>query len=135
VNPIQFDNLEDYVEFLDWQKSQGIRCPVLFLQHTFDAQGNSTYKIRPSVSEPQGGLPPAYTQSRPNPTLLVDAGRGDPPYNKNSIPAHDQSNMYIGATTPLDASATLIQGAGKLDEITTIDQIMEQSPIQNAESN
>ena len=35
VNPIEFDNLEDYVEFLDWQRSQGIRCPVLYLQQTF----------------------------------------------------------------------------------------------------
>ena len=25
VNPIKFDNLEDYVEFLDWQRSKGIR--------------------------------------------------------------------------------------------------------------
>ena len=24
VNPIKFNNLEDYVEFMDWQKSQGI---------------------------------------------------------------------------------------------------------------
>jgi hypothetical protein len=41
---------------------------------------------------------PAY----PNPTLLVDAGRNDPPYNKNSFPAFDQSSYYIGTTTPLD---------------------------------
>ena len=29
VNPIEFDNLEEYVEFIEWQRSQGIRCPVL----------------------------------------------------------------------------------------------------------
>ena len=27
VNPIKFNNLEDYVEFLDWQRSQNIKCP------------------------------------------------------------------------------------------------------------
>ena len=32
VNPLRFNNLEEYVEFLDWQRSQGIRCPILFLQ-------------------------------------------------------------------------------------------------------
>jgi inorganic pyrophosphatase/exopolyphosphatase len=32
VNPVEFENLEDYTEFLDWQRSQGIRCPVLYLQ-------------------------------------------------------------------------------------------------------
>ncbi len=124
VNPIEFENLEDYTEFLDWQRSQGIRCPVLYLQSTYDAQGNNIYKVRPSVSEPQAGLPPSsaaptgiasqeppilesslgYPDSLayPNPTLLVDATRNDPPYNKGSYPAHDQSSYYVGKTTPLD---------------------------------
>jgi hypothetical protein len=101
VNPIQFENLEDYVEFLDWQKSQGIRCPVLYLQESYDAQGNSSYKVRPSVTEQQGGLPP-NPPIYPNPTLLVDATRSHPPYNKNSYPAYDESNQDIGSTTPLD---------------------------------
>jgi hypothetical protein len=120
VNPVEFDNLEDYTEFLDWQRSQGIRCPVLYLQETYDAQGNPVYKARPSVSEPQAGLPPSIASSTgdiiqestlgdsnalayPNPTLLVDATRNDPPYNKNSYPAYDETSYYIGTTTPLDA--------------------------------
>jgi len=124
VNPIEFDNLEDYTEFLDWQRSQNIRCPVLYLQETYDAQGNKVYKTRPSVSEPQAGLPPSaaaplgiasqvnpFMESSleqvgepayPNPTLLVDATRNDPPYNKNSYPAYDETDYYVGTTTPLD---------------------------------
>ena len=126
VNPIEFENLEDYTEFLDWQRSQGIRCPVLYLQETYDAQGNPVYKVRPSVSEPQGGLPPSIASSSgdtimestmgnpdalayPNPTLLVDATRNDPPYNKNSIPAYDESSYYVGTTTPLDTMNTVQQ--------------------------
>jgi len=99
VNPVEFENLEDYVEFLDWQRSQGIRCPVLYLQHSYDSQGESTYKVRPSVTEPQGGLPPSY----PNPTLLVDAARNDPPYNQGTAPGYDSTSYYVGTTTPLDA--------------------------------
>ena len=116
VNPIEFENLEDYTEFLDWQRSQGIRCPVLYLQQTYDAQGNPVYKVRPGVSEPQGGLPPSIASSlgniiteetsqnllNPTPTLLVDATRNDPPYNTNSYPAYDETSYYIGTTTPLD---------------------------------
>jgi hypothetical protein len=118
VNPIEFENLEDYTEFLDWQRSQGIRCPVLYLQQTYDAQGNPVYKVRPSVTEPQSGLPPSIASSigniipeqptnsgipsLPNPTLLVDATRNDPPYNTNSYPAYDESSYYVGTTTPLD---------------------------------
>ena len=119
VNPIEFSNLEDYSEFLDWQRSQNIRCPVLYLQETYDAQGNKVYKTRPSIHEPQAGLPPSIASSSgemiiesglgtpdmpayPNPTLLVDATRNDPMYNVNSYPAHDQSDYYVGTTTPLD---------------------------------
>jgi hypothetical protein len=115
VNPVEFDNLEDYTEFLDWQRSQGIRCPVLYLQETYDAQGTRVYKARPSVSEPQAGLPPSIASSSssdtafinsplayPNPTLLVDATHDDPPYNTNSYPAYDSTPYYIGTTTPLD---------------------------------
>ena len=101
VNPVEFDNLEEYTEFLDWQRSQGIRCPVLYLQQSYDAQGNEVYKSRPSVSEQQGGLPPSGP-TYPNPTLLVDATQNDPSYNINSYPAHDQTSYYVGTTTPLD---------------------------------
>ncbi len=98
VNPIEFDSLEDYTEFLDWQRSQNIRCPVLFVQETFDAQGKKVWKSRPAVDDVMGGLPPEH----PNPTLLVDAGRNDPPYNRDAYPAFDQTFYYVGATTPLD---------------------------------
>ena len=101
VNPVEFDNLEEYTEFLDWQRSQGIRCPVLYLQQSYDAQGNEVYKSRPGVSEQQGGLPPSGP-IYPNPTLLVDATQNDPSYNINSYPSHDQTSYYVGTTTPLD---------------------------------
>ena len=128
VNPIEFDNLEDYVEFSQWQRSKGVRCPVLFLQKTYDAQGDSVYKNRPGVDDLQGGLPPslvnqpikptstsdqaqaqaqAQTQGekqlkRPNLTQLVDATRNDQPYNTNSLPGYDTTSYYVGTTTPLE---------------------------------
>ena len=133
VNPVEFDNLEDYTEFLDWQRSQNIRCPVLYLQETYDAQGNKVYKARPSVSEPQAGLPPSTSaptgiasqvppmmetslepvgdEAYPNPTQLVDATRNDPPYNTHSYPAYDETDYYVGTTTPLDQMNTQQQTA------------------------
>ena len=56
VNPIQFNNLEEYTEYIQWERANGINCPVLFLQHEYDAQNNSTYKLRPSLDNQQGGL-------------------------------------------------------------------------------
>jgi hypothetical protein len=117
VNPVKFNNLEDYVEFLDWQRSQNIKCPVLFLQHSYDAQGKPVYKFRPSPTDLQGGLPPVLTygtdahaiplsvqesvQEAPQ-TKLIDAGRDDSPYNDNSYPGYDPINLYQGEYTPLD---------------------------------
>ena len=111
VNPIEFDNLEDYTEFLEWQKAQGIRCPVLYLQQSFNAQGEPCYTARPGVSDLQGGLPPCKPKY-PNPILLNDATRNDPPYNKNSYPAFDQSSQYVGTTTPLDGMNYKAENSG-----------------------
>ena len=32
VNPIVFNNLSEYEEFINWQKAQNIKCPVLYLE-------------------------------------------------------------------------------------------------------
>lgn len=119
VNPIIFQNLEDYSEFLDWQRANGIHCPVLNLEKTYDTQGNEAYKVQTSILDPQGGLPPMRmygldsSNSMPNPqsqtlktTLLTDAGRDDPSYNWNSYPGFDPQGQNIGQTTPQDAMDT-----------------------------
>ena len=107
VNPLEFKNLDDYVEFTEWQRSQDIRCPILYLQQSYDAQGNAVYKARPSPTNLQGGL--QDVQMMPSGQIvtdpvqkLIDAGRNDPPYNENSYPSYDKDNQYIGLKTPLD---------------------------------
>ena len=104
VNPIKFDNLEGYVEYLEWQKHNNINCPVLFLQRSFDAQGKAIYQVRPDIFDAQGGLPATVPMGEQpmKTTKLIDAGRNDPPYNKNSFPAFDPMNLYQGDYTPLD---------------------------------
>jgi hypothetical protein len=98
VNPIKFNNLEDYVEFMDWQRGQGIRCPILYLQHSFDAQGNPVYKIRPSPLDLQGGLPPVAsggaTAANANANFIEDSDK--PPMNANSYPAFDPMEPNAG---------------------------------------
>ena len=116
VNPVRFNNLEEYVEFLDWQRSQGIRCPVLYLQEVYDSQGNMTYKARPSVSDPQGGLPPTTASLDANVTQFPSepgiSGLEDPTSpDRSSIPsssyAIDPSNRYpnLERTLLVDATA------------------------------
>lgn len=104
VNPIQFENLNEYVDFTKWQRSQGIRCPVLYLQQAYDVQNNPVYKARPDPENTHAGAPDFNIQTGETGemTKLLDATRDDPPYNTNSFPAYDQDNQDIGIETPLD---------------------------------
>jgi hypothetical protein len=102
VNPIEFNDLAEYTQFLEWQRGAGIRCPVLYVQNTYDAQGERVYKVRPGVTELEGGLPPTTVPLPLKFTKLVDATRADKPYNQGGYPAFDQSSYYVGAVTPLD---------------------------------
>ena len=109
VNPIVFKSLEEYTEFLKWQRANQIRCPILELQRSYNAQNEEVYSVRPSLQDPQGGLPnePTYDIGLKNDVeapfeKLLDAGRDDPPFNKNSYPGFDEKNQYIGLNVPLD---------------------------------
>ena len=99
VNPLKFNNLEEYVEFTEWQRGQGIRCPVLYMQHSFDAQGKPVYKIRPSPLNLQGGLPPVAdpgaVAANANANFIDDADK--PPMNANSYPAFDPMEPNAGS--------------------------------------
>lgn len=84
VNPVIFHNLDEYTEFVDWQKSQGIKCPILYLQKSYNPQNEPVYHVKP---------PPLH---------LTDASRNDPPFNQNSYPGMDPMGQNIGDTTMLD---------------------------------
>ena len=98
VNPLKFANLEECVEFTEWQRGQGIRCPVLYMQHSFDAQGKPVYKIRPSPLDLQGGLPPVASSgavaANANANFIDDADK--PPMNASSYPAFDPMEPNVG---------------------------------------
>lgn len=100
VNPIKFSNLEEYVDFINWQRSQGIRCPILHLQKVYDTQGNESYKVNGESDLTQYELPSEKVE--PPQDLLIDATRTDPPYNMNNYPGFDPKDQYIGLNTPLD---------------------------------
>ena len=106
VNPIRFKSLDDYSEFMDWLQGRGIRCPILFLQFSYDAQGQAVYKMRPSPTDLQGGLSP-NTPYSPAPAALVqmmDASRDNPPFNNQMYAGFDPLNFNMGDYTPQDAA-------------------------------
>ena len=88
--PIEFNTLDDYITYLDEQKSKGIECPVLFLQQENDAQGNDVYRVRPSPFNQAGGMTPV------NVVPIKDASRANYPYNSNQYPGIDTAGLQIG---------------------------------------
>lgn len=101
VNPVEFNNLEEYVEFLEWQRGAGIRCPVLYLQNSYDAQGNRVYKIRPSVTELQGGLPPTIPSAISSPSSTTPPSMPNPFVETSGGTATDKSNLLF-SDNPMD---------------------------------
>jgi len=46
VNPIPFKNLDEYKEYIDWQRRNELQCPILHLEKVYNAQGTQMYEIR-----------------------------------------------------------------------------------------
>ena len=64
VNPIRFSGLEEYREYVEWQRmSEGKRCPVLQVEETMNAQGGVSYvDPRLRVHNPPSMLAPSSWQ-------------------------------------------------------------------------
>lgn len=64
VNPIRFSGLDEYREYVEWQRmSEGRRCPVLQVEETMNAQGGVSYvDPRLRVRNPPSMLAPSTWQ-------------------------------------------------------------------------
>lgn len=107
-NPLPFFNLQEYTNYLEQQRKNGIHCPILYLQQENDTQGNDVYRIRPNPFDVQGGLPyvPNLVNNIPqqmvNPIPIMDADRAFPPYNQGNYPGVDAMGLFVGQYTELD---------------------------------
>ena len=104
INPIVFDNLEEYIDYWEFQKEQGIDCPVLYFQETYDTQNKKGYRLLVNPMEPNAGISSVFKQKKPEKIkrLLSDANRDDPPYNQNQFAGFDPEDQNVGVETPLD---------------------------------
>jgi hypothetical protein len=103
-NPRVFNNLDEYTEYLEEQKSQGQSCPVLFLQQETDTQGHDIYRARPSPFNQQPHLPLTSSLSAPinrKPVKVLDASRSGK-YNTNMYAGFDPYGLYVGRRTDID---------------------------------
>lgn len=118
--PIIFKNLDEYVSYLEKQRENGVRCPVLYLQEESNTQGQDVFRIRPSFDNQENGLPANTTfvpgnvlvkdgggfnrnamQSNQNVSPVIDSSTDNPPYNVGYMP-FDPYGQNIGNITKLD---------------------------------
>jgi|UniRef100_A0A6C0H4K1 hypothetical protein len=107
VNPITFDNLEDYTKYIEWQNNKNISCPILYLQYSSDAQNNELIQVKPSIFENDGGLPvkikDLLKQDTDVDNKILDASKDNNKiFNTNMFNGFDSQNQDIGLDTPLD---------------------------------
>ena len=57
VNPIKFDNLEEYAEYIKWSKKVGIKCPILYYEETYNTQNQKGLRLLDDPLNPTAGLP------------------------------------------------------------------------------
>lgn len=101
VNPIKFNNLEEYAEYVKWSKKVGIKCPILYYEQTYNTQNERGFRMLDDPLNPSAGLPSNIQRQAPR-QMLTDANRDDPPYNQNNFSGFDGQDQYIGVKTPLD---------------------------------
>ena len=104
INPIKFKNLEDYAEYLQWQRRKGVRCPVLLMEEQYDTQNNRVYKFsnNPFESKRQKLDVMRGAGDIQIGNLLDARTNNNETYNKGGFPAYDPDNQNIGRWTPLD---------------------------------
>lgn len=105
VNPIKFDNLEEYAQFVKYQKYMNINCPVLYYEQTYDVQNNKGYRLQSDPFNKKNGLPSnlskKYNVTQSN-IPLEDASMSNPPFNVSHFSGIESENQNIGIKTDLD---------------------------------
>ena len=104
TNPIPFYSLDEYINYLEIQKKQGIICPVLFLQEETNAQGHDVYRVKTSPFSNEGAIPGTTNiyNNPESPFKIIDASRENGVYNANQYAGIDPTGLYIGRYTDLD---------------------------------
>jgi len=101
INPIFFDNLEDYTEFAKWQRSQNIVCPVLYFNEMQDAQGDTKYRMLNDPADPHAGLP-SYNHGTANKVPVYGSNLDHGSNNENNYHGYDPINTDAGQYASMD---------------------------------
>ena len=94
INPIIFQKLDEYLNYVRMLRSKNINCPILYYRETYTTQNEKKYNLIPELSTTLPEQPV---------TKLYDANRSpNSIFNANTYPGFDPQDQYIGLNTPLD---------------------------------
>ncbi len=96
VNPIKLKGLDEYKEYIKWQRASNIRCPILHLEKIYTTQGNEMYEIKQNFfknDNENGSNPDLVDETKEK---CNDATLTHPPFNANQFPAFDKENQTQG---------------------------------------
>ena len=105
VNPVVFETLDDYQDYIQAQADAGRTCPPpLFSQQEDDVQGKQVFRFYPSPFSVEGGLPPLplAVADPAVPVPYLDAAADHPPFNDYGYTGFDPHDLYEGRRTALD---------------------------------
>ena len=64
VNPIRLKNIDEYKEYIEWQRKNKLHCPILHLERVYTANGTEMYEIRQNfIEQEECGLQPQMVPS------------------------------------------------------------------------
>lgn len=108
VNPIKFENLEEYAEFVKYQKYLNLSCPILYYEETYDAQNNKGYRLLNDPFDKKTGYP-SNISANYNINNLDNVKISDeetrlkkPSFGDNNYQGFDEHNQNIGLKTDID---------------------------------
>jgi len=119
ATPVTFEHVDEYIKYLEKQRDDGLRCPVLFLQEENNAQGETVYRVRPTMDDTKNGLPSTFhvpgvvlmnqSDPRANPLPHYPMAPYPSPYDNtaskndnNMYASFDPLGLYVGKYTQLD---------------------------------
>ena len=110
VNPVVFNDLEEYGQYMEWEKKHGMKCPILMVEKTIDTQNESKYNLMPK---------PLNDPSEINMFNGVSVASNSQPLNKTiDNPKiqkfNDMINEYLSDST-IDGNTTLNKSANAMD--------------------
>lgn len=97
-NPLPFNSMDGYINYLETQRKNNNECPVLYLQQETDIQGNDVMRIRPSPFDLNAGTPTVPIVYGKN----VDSSLDNPPYNQGEYAGFDPTSQNVGFPNDLD---------------------------------